>query len=139
MYVPTTAPLVPLTGLTGLRTGLSAQRVQQLVAVIPCPPEIESLGYEVGNGACVGAAVVGAIEIRRLTQEGMQRSVSRASPSMEKMAIFYSVCRKWVPPTLCLEAYHTSRNLITRRNPNSETTPPRLQLACADACIRPAG
>jgi hypothetical protein len=84
-----------------VRATILMLRHTQIVAVIPCPPEIESLGYEVGNGACVGAAVVGAIEIRRLTQEGMQRSVSRASPSMEKMAIFYSVCRKWVPPTLC--------------------------------------
>lgn len=62
----------------------------------PCPPELAYLGDDIMNGAQLGALVVGAREMYRVTKDGMQRSVARANPAMEKMAVFYRVCRKSV-------------------------------------------
>jgi hypothetical protein len=59
------------------------------------------LGDDIMNGAQLGALVVGAREMYRVTKDGMQRSVARANPAMEKMAVFYRVCRKWVYHRCC--------------------------------------
>jgi hypothetical protein len=83
--------------------------------VPPCPPELATLGADMLNGATLGALVLGAMEMYRVTKDGMQRSVARANPAMEKMAIFYRVCRKWVHAAVARFHRASSQTPLTQR------------------------